>query len=103
MNQSRADELIWRAFNIGARAAFTSKGESFTPRQGKKINGLLRELANGDYTLIDPTELTQPTDSPALAQWTIQMGHLMIRDDKKLATRIRRAAIAATRRRKCSD
>jgi hypothetical protein len=89
------DNLTWRAFHLGLRVMAAQTGRDVTAAEIGDLVRVIRELAESDATLHDPTALT--AKSPDMGEIIQRLGTLAIRHDRELAQRVFRGFIIGTR------
>jgi hypothetical protein len=87
MTDREIDKMLWGAFLLGARVVAGENGVEIGTSDISAIARVLREIAESDTTLEDPTALGMrfPPDMAGTIQ---RLGTLIIRNNRDLAKRI---------------
>jgi hypothetical protein len=94
MTDREIDSMLWRAFMLGARVVADCEGKDVTARDMDSLAVIVRQIAESDITLEDPTALA--AKEPGIGSALMRVGTVMIRNDRDLAKRIFRGSIIAT-------
>ncbi len=82
------DDIIWLSFCLGARIALHDKGIENSHEDIQRWIGLVRDLANGEYTMTDPERTgVLPLDMQK------RMDLISIDTDRKIAGLVRESFI----------
>ena len=95
MNQNEIDDLLWRAFYLGARVTQAARGEELHKNELPQIVGYLHPITANDLTLHNPTENAIGWDSET-ASCIISIGNKSILADREIARRVVRGFEATT-------
>src|SRR5260221_626706 len=94
MTEREIDDMLWRAFYLGSRVMASHIDRDIPFSEIGKLASVLREIAESEATLHDPTALT--AKFPDMAGMFQRIGTLNIRNDRELAQRIFRGFMIAT-------
>lgn len=94
MTDREIDNMLWRAFVLGARVVADQNGRDVTASDMDALAVVVRQIAESDITLEDPTTLA--AKEPNIGSVLMRVGTVMIRNDRDLAKRVFRGSITAT-------
>lgn len=94
MTDREIDSMLWRACLLGARVVTDQNGKDVTAADVGKLGEVVRQIAEGDATLEDPTALA--AEHPDIGQLLMRLGTVNIRNNRGLAKRIFEGFIIAT-------
>jgi hypothetical protein len=77
---------LWQAFHLGARSTLALEGKQITSPQVQELKRLLREIADGSFTLHDPG--TEAMNEPLIRDLIAHVAPAGMNSDKELAGRI---------------
>ena len=83
MTEREANELAWRAFQLGARVAMTTQGIAQSPGAQTNYLAMLYAISQGDATVNEPGD--SAARYPEMAETFIRLGNAAILCDQALA------------------
>ena len=86
MTDREVDELLWRAFYLGLRVMAAQEGKEVPSSEIGSIGRMVREIAESEMTLEDPTALA--AKFPENAEFFLRLATLNIHNSRDLAKRI---------------
>jgi hypothetical protein len=94
MTDREINNLLWRAFLLGARVVADQNGKEVSGSDISTLGEVIRQIAASDATLEDPTALA--ARSPDIGELLVRLGTLNIRNNRDLAKRIFEGFMIAT-------
>ena len=94
MTDRETDDMLWRAFYLGLRVMAAQVGQDISLSEIGNLARVLREIAESETTLNDPTALA--AKFPDMAETFQRLATLNIRNDRELAKRIFKGFMIAT-------
>ncbi len=94
MTERETDDMLWRAFYLGLRVMAAQMGRDVPFSEIGNLARVVREIAESEATLHDPTALA--AKFPDMAQVFQRVDTLNIRNDRELAERIFQGFMIAT-------
>jgi len=94
MTEQEIDNMLWRAFLLGARVVADQNGADVSAHDIGKLSVVVRQIAESDATLADPTALSARHSE--IGSLMMRLGTLTVRNDRDLAGRIFRGFAIAT-------
>ncbi|MCY2990819.1 MAG: hypothetical protein NTY19_23520 [Planctomycetota bacterium] len=94
MTDREIDNMLWRAFILGARVIADQNGKDVTASDMDALAVVVRQIAESDIALEDPTTLA--AKAPGIGSALMRVGTAMIRNDREVSKRIFRGFIIAT-------
>lgn len=94
MTNREIDGLLWQAFYLGLRVMAAQEGKDVPSSEIGKIARMIRDIAESETTLEDPTALA--AKFPENAEFFMRLATLNIRNSRELAKRIFEGFMIAT-------
>ena len=88
MHEPLSNVLLWNAFWLGCRATVEAYSIPTNEANRERYLDLLPQIATGDLTLSDPTELAGIFSNSGTAKLAFELEHDLIEKDRELAKRI---------------
>lgn len=94
MTDREVDELLWQSFYLSLRVMAVQEGKDVPFSEVGNIVRMVRQIAESETTLEDPTALA--AEFPENAEFFLQLATLNIRNNRELAKRIFQGFMIAT-------
>ena len=94
MTDREIDNMLCRAFVLGARVVAVQNGKDLTASDIGALGGVVRQIAESGTTLEDPTALA--AKNPNIGQLLMRIETINIRNNRDLANRIFAGFMIAT-------